>query len=62
MILNGQHSVNYLRCAPMAMHFKINSVLDPSREASCLDVFVDKSTRMMMFLLFSCDVLDSKLP
>ena len=61
MILNGQHSVNCFRYAPMGMHFKINSVSGHSHEASCLDVFVDKSTQVVMFLLLSCDVLGSEL-
>ena len=51
MILNGQHSVNCFRYAPMGMHFKINSVPDPSHKASCLDILVDKLTQMVMFLL-----------
>ena len=46
VILNGQHSVNCFCYAPVGMHFKINSVPDPLCEASPLDVFVDKSTRM----------------
>ena len=62
MILNGQHSVNCFRYAPLGMHSKINSVPDPSREACRLDVFVDKSTRMVMFLLLSCDILGNELP
>ena len=62
MILNGQHSVNCFRYAPMGIHFKINSVPDPSCEASHLDVFVDKSTRIVIFLLLSFDVLGSELP
>ena len=62
MTLNGQHSVNCFRYVPMAMHFKINSVPDSLRKASRLDVFVDKSTWMVMFLLLSCDVLGSELP
>ena len=33
MILNGQHSVNCFRYARVGMHFKINSVPAPSREA-----------------------------
>ena len=44
MILNGQHSVNCFCYVPTGMHFKINSVPDPLQEASCLDIFVDKST------------------
>ena len=62
MILNGQHSVNYFRYAPMGMHFKINSVPDSSRKASCLDIFIHKSTRMVMFLLLSGNVLSGELP
>ena len=49
MILNGQHSVNYFRYAPVGMCFKINT--DLSREARRLDVFVNKSTRIVMFLV-----------
>ena len=59
MILNGQHSVNCFHYAPMGMHFKINSVPDPSCEASRLDIH--KSTWMVMFPLLSCDVLGSEL-
>ena len=61
LILNGAHSVNCFRYEPTGMHFKINSVPDPSREANRPDVYVDKSTRMVTFLLLSCNVLGSEL-
>ena len=46
MILSGQH----FHYAPMRMYFRSNSRPDPWREAmqGCLDVFVDKSTRMVI--------------
>ena len=52
MILNGQHSVNCFRYGPIGMHFKINLVPDPSCKASRLDIFVDKSTQMVIFSPF----------
>ena len=61
VILNGQHSVNCFHYAPMGMHFKINSVADPSHKASCLDILVDKSTQMVMFLLLSSDGMGTEL-
>ena len=52
MILNGQHSVNCFRYGQIGMHFKINLVPDPSCKASRLDIFVDKSTQMVIFSPF----------
>ena len=61
MILNGQHCQLFSLCTN-GINFKINSVPDSSHEASHLDVFVDKLTQMVMFLLLSCDVLGGELP